>query len=350
MGSVWQKAQNKPCDIVKNVIYYRHKKNKEEDMDQENKEQENQKDNIWDIMFKVILQEMPQMAIPLINEAFHENYGMDAEILSLNNEFYNADGSKVVSDTSFMIDEMLYHFECQFSNDKEMAFRMFEYDFHIAVAGTKGEKRIDELVFPKSCVIYITTNKNNPTKLNMKIIFPNGEFIYEVPTLRVHDYTFENISKKNLLIFLPYMALRFPQKLKSKEPPTIEVIKQFYDEMINVLGTAYNGNVIEQWEYNLLLEMIQDVEERIFHDYPEIKKEVDSMVAQLVNYESLRMKKEFDQKIIELEQQKRETEQQAAKKASLTNIEMLKQFGITLTEEQIQIMLKQAEEHLEVKK
>lgn len=96
--------------------------------------------------------------------------------------------------------------------------------------------------------------------------------------------------------------------------------------------------------------MIQDVEERIFHDYPEIKKEVDSMVAQLVNYESLRMKKEFDQKIIELEQQKRETEQQAAKKASLTNIEMLKQFGITLTEEQIQIMLKQAEEHLEVKK
>lgn len=140
MDSVWQKAQNKPCDIVKNVIYYRHKKNKEEDMDQENKEQENQKDNIWDIMFKVILQEMPQMAIPLINEAFHENYGMDAEILSLNNEFYNADGSKVVSDTSFMIDEMLYHFECQFSNDKEMAFRMFEYDFHIAVAGTKGEK------------------------------------------------------------------------------------------------------------------------------------------------------------------------------------------------------------------
>ena len=305
-------------------------------MEQENKGQENLKDNIWDIMFKVILQEMPQMAIPLINEAFHENYGMDVEIVSLNNEFYNADGSKSVSDTSFLVDEMLYHFECQFSNDREMAFRMFEYDFHIAMLGTKGEKRIDELVFPKSCVVYITTNKNNPTKLNMKIIFPNGEFIYEVPTLRVHDYSFENIRKKNLLIFLPYMALRFPQKLKNKKTPTIEVIKQFYDEMINVLGTAYNDNVIEQWEYNLLLEMIKNVEERIFHDYPEIKEEVDSMVAEFLNYESLRMKKEFDQKIRELEEQKKET----AKLAALSSIEAVKQFGITLTEEQKREMLK----------
>lgn len=321
------------------MVYYRHKEGKKKDMDQENKGQENKKDNIWDIMFKVILQNMPRMVLPLINEAFNEKYNMGAEIISLNNEFYNADGSKVVSDTSFLVDEMLYHFECQFSNDKEMAFRMFEYDFHIAMAGTKGEKKIDEFVFPKSCVVYITTNNNNPTKLNMKIIFPNGEFIYEVPTLRVHDYTFENISKKNLLIFLPYMALRFPQKLKNKKPPTKEEIRQFYGEMISVLGNAYNDNVIEQWEYNLLLEMIKNVEERIFDDYPEIKKEVDPMVAELMNLESLKMKKEFDQ-------QKRET----VKQTSLSIIEMMKQFGITLTDDQIQTILKQAEERLEVKK
>lgn len=248
-----------------------------------------------------------------------------------------------------------------------MAFRMFEYDFHIAIAGTKGEKRIDELVFPKSCVVYITANKNNPKKLNMKIIFPNGEFIYEVPTLRVHDYTFENISKKNLLIFLPYMALRFPQKLKNKKPPTKELIKQFYDEMISVLGTAYHDNVIEQWEYNLLLEMIKNVEERIFHDYPEIKGEVDPMIAQFMNYESLRMKDEFDKKKREMEELKREAEElkreageqkreaeeqkrEAVRLAALSSIDAVKQFGITLTKEQEQTMLRRAEEQLEAKK
>lgn len=101
-------------------------------MDQENGNRRNTDGNIWDMIFKTLLQEMPQMVLPLINEAFHENYAMNAQIISLNNEFYNADGSKVVSDTSFQVNHKLYHFECQFSNGMEMAFRMFEYDFHIA--------------------------------------------------------------------------------------------------------------------------------------------------------------------------------------------------------------------------
>ena len=40
-------------------------------------------------MVKTLLQEMPQMVLPLINEAFHENYAMNAQIVSLNNEFYS---------------------------------------------------------------------------------------------------------------------------------------------------------------------------------------------------------------------------------------------------------------------
>ena len=280
---------------------------------------------------------MPQTVLPLINEAFHEEYGMDAEIIPLNNEFYHADGSKVVSDTSFLVDEMLYHFECQFSNDKEMAFRMFECDFHIAMSGTKGEKRIDEIVFPKSCVVYITTNKNNPQKLNMKIIFPNGEFIYEVPTLRVHDYSLESIGKKRLLIFLPYMALRYPQKLKNKKPPTKEEIKQYYSEMISVLKMAYNDNVIKQWEYNFLLEMIRKAEKRVFHDYPEIEEEVDSMVANLLNSESLKMRDEL------------KAAKQTAEQVSLSTIETMKKLGYNITEEQIQEILKQVMEQQKLK-
>lgn len=274
------------------------------------------------------------MVLPLINEAFHEDYGMDTEIIPLNNEFYNADGSKVISDTSFLVNKMLYHFECQFSNDREMAFRMFEYDFQIALSDTKREKRIDEFIFPKSSVVYITANKNNPQKLGMKVKFPNGEFLYEVPTIRVHDYPFESISKKKLLIFLPYMALRYPQKLKNKKLPTTEEIKQFYNEMISILQTAYNDKVIGQWEYNLLLEMIKDVEERIFHNYPEIKKEVDPMVANLLNYESVKMKREIERQ--------RKRAEQAARQAVLSNVETAKKFGITFTDEQIQEMLNQA--------
>ena len=326
-------------------------------MDQENGNRRNTDGNIWDMIFKTLLQEMPQMVLPLINEAFHENYAMNAQIISLNNEFYNADGSKVVSDTSFQVKHKLYHFECQFSNGMEMAFRMFEYDFHIALSDAKRKNRLDEFVFPKSCVVYITSNQNNPKRLRMTIKLPTDDktdkmqkFIYEVPTVRVHDYTLENISKKKLLIFLPYLVLRYPQKLKTKNPPTIGEIKHFFNEMIGVLQSAYNEKVIGTPQYNVLLELIKKAEEHVFHDYSEIKKEVDPMVANLLNLQSVKMKRELEQQTRELELQTRELEQQrkatkqAAEQASLSSIEMIKQFGITLTEEQIQAILKHAVE------
>ena len=144
---------------------------------------------------------MPEQFLPLINEVFEEHYDNTAVITSFNNEFYNKDGSKVVSDTAFMVNHMVYHFECQFSNDKEMAFRMFEYDFQIGLSNSKRQKKLDEFDFPRSCVVYITTNSKNPKKLSMKVNFPNGQYVYEVPTIRVHDYSLEHISKKKLLIF-----------------------------------------------------------------------------------------------------------------------------------------------------
>ena len=209
-----------------------------------------------------------------------------------------------------------------------MAFRMFEYDFHIAVAGTNGERRINEIVFPKSCVVYITTNKNYPKNLEMKIIFPNGEFQYEVPTVRIHDYSLDSISKKKLLIFLPYMALRYSNKLKNKKPPTKEEIKQYYTEMINVLDTAYSDKVIEQREYYILLEMIRKAEKRVFHDYPEIEKEVGSMVANLLDLESLKL-------MNELERQKKEAVKKAVKEA-------VEKYGHSITDEEIQEILNHA--------
>lgn len=65
----------------------------------------------------------------------------------------------------------------------------------------------------------------------------------------------------------------------------------------------------------------------MLQDYPDIMKEADPMVANLLNLQSVEMKRA-------LEQQKKATEQ-----ASLSTIKMLQQFGITLTDEQIQAIL-----------
>lgn len=97
--------------------------------------------------------------------------------------------------------------------------------------------------------------------------------------------------------------------------------------MISTLENAYN-KVVGQLEYNILLEMIKNVEERIFHDYPTIKK-VDPMVANILNLETIKIRDEA-------ERQKRE----AAKQASLSSIETMRKLGFIITEEQTQEILK----------
>ena len=290
------------------------------------------KDNIWDRIFKTLLLEMPEMFLPLINEVFNETYDKTTKITLLNNEFYNKDGSKVICDTALMVNSMIYHFECQFSNDKEMAFRMFEYDFQIGLLDAKRKKNIDEFDFPRSCVVYITTNKNNPKKLSMKVNFPNGSYLYEVPTIRVHDYSLESINKKKLLIFLPYLALKYPQKLKNKKPPTKEEIVKFYQEMLNLLETAYNDSVIDIEEYNAILEAMREAEQRVFENFDEIKKEVDTMVSKTLELKSFKMRDE------------------AVNEATADIMKKIKMLGISISEEQEKEIIEYATKEMKRKK
>ena len=102
-------------------------------------------------------------------------------------------------------------------------------------------------------------------------------------------------------------------------------------KMIGVLDSAYNEGIIKQWEYNAILETIQKAEQRVFNNYPQIKEEVDSMVANTLNLQSIKMRDEFSRQMVE-----------AVEKTCLSNIEMMKRYGVTFTEDQIQEMLQHA--------
>lgn len=53
------------------------------------------------------------------------------------------------------IEEYLYHIECQSKKDGDMALRMIEYDFAIAVEHSEMDNGIIEIDFPESCVLHI---------------------------------------------------------------------------------------------------------------------------------------------------------------------------------------------------
>lgn len=184
---------------------------------------------IFDDVFRTMEERMPQLLIPVINEVFATAYDMNEKIVQFRNEHHTKSG-KIITDSCFNIKEHLYHIECQSRPDSAMAVRMVEYDFSIALENMVKRNGIYEMRFPRSAVIYLRQTKNTPDVLNVKIIFESwckdGEeqsVLYEVPIVKVKNYTKNEIFQKKLLLFLPFYIMRYENKFQQIEEKTEEM-------------------------------------------------------------------------------------------------------------------------------
>ena len=74
---------------------------------------------IFDDVFRTMVEKIPQLAVPLINEVFQTSYPEDVEIIQLRNEHHQENG-EIITDSCLRIGRKLYHIECQSSEDAEM--------------------------------------------------------------------------------------------------------------------------------------------------------------------------------------------------------------------------------------
>ncbi len=171
---------------------------------------------IFDDVFRTIAQKMPFLLIPVINEVFGTNYTEEQAFQQLRNEHYETFG-KVITDSIIRIGGRLYHIECQSKKDGDMALRMVEYDFAIALEhSSKMEDDIIEIHFPESCVLYIRNHRDMPDYHEARVRFSDGQTVsYKVPIILAQNYTVNRIFEKRLLALLPYHILRYEHFLKS---------------------------------------------------------------------------------------------------------------------------------------
>ena len=82
---------------------------------------------IFDNVFRTMLEKMPELVVPLINEVFGTNYPADIAVEQQRNEHQTKNGEKI-TDSRLKIADKIYHIECQSTGDAEMVIRMIEYD------------------------------------------------------------------------------------------------------------------------------------------------------------------------------------------------------------------------------
>ena len=108
---------------------------------------------------------------------------------------------------------------------------MVEYDFMIALSEMRADRKGKCLQFPRSCIIYLRSNRNTLKEERLKIRLADGQIVtYKVPVLRLKDYTIEEIFEKNLLILLPYYIINYEKelsKIAKNEQRTQQLIEEY---------------------------------------------------------------------------------------------------------------------------
>ena len=122
----------------------------------------------YDDTFRTLLQDCPELVVPLINELFGTNYTGREVVVSNENEifFRNPEGKKEkrVTDSNLTLISLKgiskrYHLECQSTADGTMEIRMWEDEAHIALMEKEYRNGVLHVKFPDSAVIYLRSGK-----------------------------------------------------------------------------------------------------------------------------------------------------------------------------------------------
>ena len=258
-------------------------------------ERENGGSTIFDDVFRTIAQKMPFLLIPLINEVFGTEYSDEQGFEQLRNEHYEKFG-KVITDSIIRIGGHIYHIECQSEKDGNMAVRMMEYDFAIALEHfSLTDGNITEIDFPESCVLYIRNHRNMPPYHEVRVHFADGQSVmYRVPVIMAKDYTVSSIFEKQLLLLLPYHILRYEHFLKSNRAnqEKMEQMLDDYREINNQLSKLHDTGSKAQL-YVDLIELINRIADYVIpKDNPSRERIGDVMGGQILKLRSEKLREE----------------------------------------------------------
>ncbi len=234
---------------------------------------------IFDDVFRTMVEKLPYLAVPLINEVFETSYPENVEITQLRNEHQQENG-EIITDCCLKIGRKLYHIECQSIDDTTMAIRMIEYDFAIAIENAQKINRRYRIEFPRSCVIYLRSNKNTPDSLEVEVIFPDGKLhLYEIPTVKMENYTKDSIFERNLLMLLPFYVMRYEKEAHSfsKNPEKMQQLLNEYEEIRRRLNEELTQDRKSDLYANLM-DWIVRISDYIFRNEEIVRKGIDNIM------------------------------------------------------------------------
>ena len=193
------------------------------------------------------------------------------------NEFFvgNRQQKKRITDSHIGIGDKRYHAECQSSTDGTITVRIFEYDAQIAAENAQTEKDETTFTFPYSALLYLRCPANIPRVMRVTYKVPNGCISYEIPILKVPEYTADEILEKELFFLIPFHIFAYEKELEkiNDSPERMKDLLEVYKRLAEVLQQKVTEGRLTEYERKMIRDMTVKVADSLAVKWSNVKKD-----------------------------------------------------------------------------
>lgn len=240
-------------------------------------------DNRYDTAFRTMINDCQELVLPLINEMFGEHYTGKEQIVPIPNEHFFRQRTdelpnmkEIITDSCFQVVESQksYHLECQSTEDSGMIVRMFEYDTQIALDNGLRSRETLTVRFPYSGVLSLRGGEQNPDSYRYVIESPGGTLDYEIPVIKMKQYTMDEIFEKKLLFLLPFYIFVHEDNFGryEQDEEQLEVLKEEYLHMAVRLNRMEEDGEVTVSDVSTIYNTIRNVMDAIAANYENVRK------------------------------------------------------------------------------
>ena len=179
--------------------------------------------------------------------------------------------------------------------DDTIIVRIFEYDAQIALNDGKRDGTTFTVSFPHSAVMALRHTKKTPSSMHIRVVTPSGEAGYDVPVIKVQQYSLEEIFQRKLLFFLPFYIFGHESRLQDCEDDEIE-LKKLTNEYIYIrsrLDDLQKTGEISEFMKSAICAMTSHVLALIAQNYQKVREGVGHIMGgKILEYEAKTIRNE----------------------------------------------------------
>ena len=145
------------------------------------------------------------------------------------------------------------------------------------------------MTFPNTAVLYLRNYKKTPDKMRYVIKTPGGTVEYDVPIMKVQEYTLEDIFSKGLLLLIPFYIFSHEKNFKvyNSNEQRLAELKAEYRSILERLDKLEQEGTIGAFDKRTIIELSGDVIREIAQKYENVQKGVgDIMGGALIETEA----------------------------------------------------------------